>query len=46
MVWLPPYFPDKNKIEKLWANLKNWLRLNSKNYLTIQAAIKAYFKSE
>lgn len=46
IVWLPPYSPDKNKIEKLWANLKNWLRLNSKNYLTIQDAITAYFKSE
>ncbi|MDR1240861.1 MAG: transposase [Oscillospiraceae bacterium] len=21
-MWLPPYSPDKNKIEKLWANMK------------------------
>jgi transposase len=42
----PPYSPDKNPIEKKWANLKNWLRLNAKNYLTIQEALSAYFKTE
>jgi transposase len=46
VVWLPPYSPDKNKIEKLWANMKNWLRINSKKFLTIQDAIEVYFKSE
>lgn len=44
IVWLPPYSPDKNKIEKLWANLKNWLRLFSRSYETIQAAITVYFQ--
>jgi transposase len=46
ILWLPPYSPDKNPIEHAWANLKNWLRLHSGDYPTIQAAIKAYFKSE
>ena len=46
IIWLPPYSPDKNPIEKNWANMKNWLRLNSKKYATIQEAISAYFKSE
>jgi transposase len=46
IIWLPPYSPDKNPIEKVWANLKNWLRLNSKYYPTIRDAILAYFKSE
>jgi transposase len=45
-IFLPPYSPDKNKIEKSWANLKNWLRLNSKKYDGIDEAITAYFKSE
>jgi transposase len=45
IIWLPPYSPDKNPIEKVWANLKNWLRLNSKNYSTIQDAISDYFQS-
>ena len=46
VIWLPPYSPDKNQIEKLWANLKNWLRLHAKEYRTIQEAISVYFQSE
>jgi transposase len=46
IIFLPPYSPDKNKIEKSWANLKNWLRLNSKKYDDIRVAVLAYFKSE
>ncbi len=33
VVWLPPYSPDKNKIEKLWANMQNWLHINAQNFL-------------
>jgi len=43
IIFLPPYSPDKNSIEKTWANLKNWLRLHSKDYATIQEAVEAYF---
>lgn len=46
VLWLPPYSPDKNKIEKLWANMKNWLRINALHFPTIQDAIWGYFKSE
>lgn len=46
ILWLPPYSPDKNPIETLWANLKNWLRLFAYNYSTIQAAVIDFFKSE
>lgn len=46
ILWLPPYSPDKNPIEQLWANLKNWLRNWSHHYPSIQEAITAYFKSE
>lgn len=46
VIFLPPYSPDKNKIEKSWANLKNWLRLNSKKYENIRLAVLAYFKTE
>ena len=28
VVFLPKYSPDFNKIEKSWANVKNWLRLH------------------
>ncbi len=44
ILWLPTYSPDLNKIEHLWANLKNWLRLHSKDYPSIQDAISAYFE--
>ena len=28
VIFLPKYSPDLNPIEKLWANIKNWLRLH------------------
>jgi transposase len=45
-IFLPPYSPDKNKIEKSWVNLKNWLRLNAKNFENIQDAVMDWFKTE
>ncbi len=45
VIFLPPYSPDKNKIEKSWANLKNWLRLNAKKFNDIREAVSAYFKT-
>jgi transposase len=44
VLWLPPYSPDKNKIEKLWANLKNCLRIFSHRFASIQDAIVDFFK--
>jgi len=46
VIFLPPYSPDKNPIEKKWAFLKNWLRIHAKEYETIQEADSAYFESE
>jgi putative transposase len=46
ILWLPPYSPDKNPIEHLWANLKNWLRKYSKNFKALQEAICNFFKME
>ena len=43
VIFLPPYSPDKSKIEKAWANMKNWLRLNSGNYTNVREALSAYF---
>lgn len=45
ILWLPPYSPDKNPIEHLWANLKNWLRKCAHLYASIQDALIDYFKS-
>jgi transposase len=46
ILWLPPYSPDKNPIEQLWANLKNWLCNWSHLYTSIQEAIRDYFEKE
>jgi transposase len=46
LLFLPPYSPDLNPIEKLWANLKRFLRHFARNYKTIQEAISDYFKVE
>lgn len=45
ILWLPPYSPDKNPIEHLWANLKKSLQNFSSNFSKIQDAILDYFKS-
>jgi transposase len=42
LIFLPPYSPDYNPIENLWANLKRWLRDNLPSYATIEDAIYDY----
>jgi transposase len=42
LIFLPPYSPDYNPIEKLWANLKRWLRDNLSRFTTLEAAIYDY----
>jgi transposase len=32
VIFLPKYSPDLNKIEKYWANIKNWLRLHLQKF--------------
>jgi len=32
VIFIPKYSPDYNKIEKYWANIKNWLRLYLQNF--------------
>jgi len=44
IMWLPPYSPDLNHIELLWANMKKWLRVNAAKFPFIQDAIAHYLK--
>ena len=43
VLFLPPYSPDFNPIEKSWANFKRWLRDNSVRFSNLQWASKCYF---
>jgi len=43
LLFLPPYSPDYNPIEKSWANMKRFLRDNIHNYQFVDSAIYDYF---
>ena len=43
LIFLPPYSPDFNPIEKSWANMKRWLRSRMLDYMSIDAAVYYYF---
>jgi len=43
IIFLPPYSPDYNPIEIVWANLKRFLRNYGHHFQTIQNAIYWYF---
>lgn len=44
LIFLPPYSPELNPIEKFWANLKHWLKFNAHRFDLIDDAIKAAFQ--
>jgi transposase len=43
LLFLPPYSPDYNPIEKSWANMKRSLRDNSQYFHSVEDAIYDYF---
>ena len=43
LLFLPPYSPDYNRIEKSWANMKRFLRDNLQDFQSVDSAIYAYF---
>ena len=44
IIFLPPYSPDFNPIEKFWANMKRWLEYNLVNFTKLYDAISYFFK--
>ena len=43
VVFLPPYSPEFNPIEKSWANLKQWLKYHFDHFISLDFAIDYYF---
>jgi transposase len=43
LLFLPPYSPDYNPIEKTWANMKRHLRSNLQAFPSVDSAIYDYF---
>jgi transposase len=44
LLFLPPYSPDYNPIEKTRANMKRYLRDNMQDFSSVDSAIYDYFK--
>ena len=43
LLFLPPYSPDYNPIEKSWANMKRFLCNNMREFHSVDSAIYDYF---
>ena len=43
VLFLPPYSTDYNPIENVWANLKNKIRYEGKNFDDLQDVINDFF---
>lgn len=44
IIFLPPYSPDLNPIEKFWANMKRWIKLKIENFDHLFDSIVFFFK--
>ena len=44
LVYLPPYSPGLNPIEKFWANLKRWINQHLPHMDDIHKAISFFFR--
>lgn len=46
LIFLPPYSPELNPIEKLWANMKMFLRNFLHKFDSLDDAITSFFQVE
>lgn len=44
VIFLPPYSPDLNPIEKFWANMKRWIKQRIKDFESLFDSIAFFFK--
>ena len=43
VIFLPPYSPDLNPIEKFWANMKKWIKDEITHFANLYDALKQFF---
>jgi transposase len=46
VIFLPPYSPDLNPIEKFWANMKKWIKGHISEFTKLFEALIAFFNPQ